>query len=233
MHKIANLTMCLVLLLGMAGCAKKSEIKGSVVDAQGRPLAGLKIIASHVRPVKKGYERFETVSDSDGAFAFEKLYPSSAYVLKPQSNRWRTDAELHVKTAADGEIIVLPQPLTIRYTFLKEKIIADSLTDLEWFPGPSRDMDWHLAQAWIKKLSVAGGGWRMPTAQELKSLYDESVGAAYKIDPAFTLSACCVWTGEKIDAVSARNFSFKPRIREHGRMVNSYRNRAFAVRSRP
>ena len=233
MHKIANVAVCLILLLGMTACAKKSEIKGSVVDAQGRPLSGLKIIASQVKPVKKGYEEFETVSDSDGAFAFEKLYPSSAYVLKPRSEKWRTDARLDVKTAPDGEILVLPQPLTIRYTLLGEKIIADSLTDLEWFPGPNRDMDWYMAEGWIKKITLSGGGWRMPTLLELRSLYDENIGAEFKIDPAFTLTACCIWTGEKIDAMSARNFSFKPRFREHGRMPNSYRNRAFAVRSRP
>jgi hypothetical protein len=231
MHKIVDVVVCVLLLLGIAGCAKKSGMIGNVLDAQGKPLAGLKIIASQVQPVK-GYEKFETVSGPDGSFEFKKLFPLSDYVLKPWSDKWMTNAKLDVKTAPAGENLALPQALTIRFTSSKKRVIADSLTELEWLAGPNRDMDWHAAKRWVKGLFVAGGGWRMPTELELKSLYDEEIRTEYKIDPVFALNACCVWTGEKQDSLSARNFSFKPRILDLGHLDNSYRNRAFAVRSR-
>jgi formylglycine-generating enzyme required for sulfatase activity len=51
----------------------------------------------------------------------------------------------------------------------------DPLTDLEWqFQSPGR-MSWHDAQAYARKLFLAGkDDWRLPTVRELESLLDRS-----------------------------------------------------------
>ena len=48
-------------------------------------------------------------------------------------------------------------------------IIFDKDTGLEWIAGPDRDLDWLMAKNWIDSLKVAGGGWRMPTLEELET----------------------------------------------------------------
>ncbi len=50
---ILVLSSCLLLF----GCGKKSGLEGKVVDGKGSPMAGLKIIANQVTPIK-GYEQF-------------------------------------------------------------------------------------------------------------------------------------------------------------------------------
>lgn len=77
---------------------------------------------------------------------------------------------------------------------LKEGIIYDSKLGLQWVPAPDREMNHHQAEEYVRTLSIAGGGWRLPTRAELKSLYDESnPGGA---DPIFNVSDRAVWTSD-------------------------------------
>lgn len=50
------------------------------------------------------------------------------------------------------------------------EIIHHIDTDLEWFAAPDRPMEFKEAAAWAAALSVDGGGWRLPTLKELKTL---------------------------------------------------------------
>jgi hypothetical protein len=49
-------------------------------------------------------------------------------------------------------------------------VVADRQTGLAWFAGPDVDTSYYQAVAWVRGLTVAGGGWRMPTAGELVRL---------------------------------------------------------------
>lgn len=51
--------------------------------------------------------------------------------------------------------------------------VKDTKTSLEWIAGPDRDTTWSEARFWVQNLSVDGGGWRMPTMNELKTLYQK------------------------------------------------------------
>ena len=83
-----------------------------------------------------------------------------------------------------------------RFT-LKDGIIEDSLLGLQWGPAPDREMTHYEAQDYVQNLKVAGGGWRLPTRAELRSLYDASKpGLA---DPLFKVSGKLIWTSE-VDA---------------------------------
>ena len=58
----------------MVGCdkiglgKKQSYAEGKVVDWNGKPVAGVKIIATQKEQPVKGYEQAETVTGSDGTF---------------------------------------------------------------------------------------------------------------------------------------------------------------------
>ena len=110
-------------------------------------------------------------------------------------------------------------------------IIYDAETGLEWLVGPDKDTDYAAAELWIASLSdVSGGGWRMPTVAELRTLYQPGVGS-HNIDPAFRTTGWWVW-GEPLDASSAWNFSFNDGSESWNSRSSSYYNRVFAVRPR-
>ncbi|MBV5345485.1 MAG: carboxypeptidase regulatory-like domain-containing protein, partial [Rhodoferax sp.] len=140
---------------------KTSAVEGKLVDWNNKPVAGVKITAVQVQPIK-GYEQFEAVTGADGSFTLKGLFPSSAYVLKPWSDKWTTRAEAKVDSAPQGETAVLPQPLKIEMAFAKkggskvldlatgavrfevsaDGMITDGQTKLEWVVGPDKDTNY-------------------------------------------------------------------------------------------
>ena len=50
-------------------------------------------------------------------------------------------------------------------------VVYDKNTGLGWLAGPDRNTTWDEVNKWIANLTVAGGGWRMPTRKELKTLF--------------------------------------------------------------
>lgn len=113
---------------------------------------------------------------------------------------------------------------------ISDEFIRDSQTGLDWLVGADQDTDYNSAMQWVASISdTAGGGWRMPTRQELKSLYQKGVGK-HNLDPVFKMSGWAVWA-EPYDSSSAWNLVF--RSGNDGRMnrVVSGRFRGFAVRS--
>jgi len=92
-----------------------------------------------------------------------------------------------------------------RFT-LKDGVIYDSELGLQWAPDPDRTMNHYQAEEYARNLSIAGGGWRLPTRAELKSLYDKSKpGGA---DPKFDVSYMWAWTSELEAASFAWYFNF-------------------------
>ena len=74
-----------------------------------------------------------------------------------------------------------------------------SVTGLDWYVSPNADNNWHEAKAWVDGLTVAGGGWRMPTVPELKGIYQKGASRA-NMDPLFQPKAAWVWSGQMDDA---------------------------------
>ncbi|MBC8427227.1 MAG: DUF1566 domain-containing protein [Deltaproteobacteria bacterium] len=133
-----NLMVLVVLMVFVAfGCGKKSGLEGKVVDGKGKPVANLKIIAKQVQPIK-GYEQFETTTDSDGTFSFGKLFPTSEYILFPwyedwteapmrtlqyEANKlvapfnkdgWTTEEKMKVQSGPEGQTTLLTSPIVIQ-----------------------------------------------------------------------------------------------------------------------
>ena len=131
-----------------------------------------------------------------------------------------------------------------RFTVNSLGIITDSSTGLQWYPGPDKDTDWDQASAWAKSLKVDGGGWRLPTIEELRGIHvnmgKAKVGLNH-IAPVFKLGKNApdkfktprkVWS-DKVSMGGAQLFDyFYPDGNNHisHRGIGS-KTRAFAVRS--
>jgi len=56
---------------------------------------------------------------------------------------------------------------------------------------------WNAAKAYVQNLSFAGGGWRLPTENEIRSLYETNQGGCgIKKDLGFHNWMNTVWTSE-------------------------------------
>ena len=216
----------------------------------GEPVASVKITAVEVQPIK-GYIQFETETDGNGMFRVEGLFPSSAYILKPWSDKWHTETEVRVDSAPQGETEVLREAIKIdaaysksggslvldlatgktRFSVTSDGVIEDSETGLIWVTGPDRTTDYEQAVQWVAACQVAGGGWRIPTWDELQTLYQPDVGE-HNMDQAFKTTGEVVWA-ESRDSSSARGFSFDTGM-ESGRAGLLFIGaRVFGVRSLP
>lgn len=99
-------------------------------------------------------------------------------------------------------------------------VVADTRTGLEWIAGPDVDTSYYRAVEWVHGLTVAGGGWRMPTARELRTLY-RTPGNLSSITPLLKTRGIHVWPYQDNEDLSLYLF----------RYMDPYGTRGFAVRS--
>jgi hypothetical protein len=86
-------------------------------------------------------------------------------------------------------------PIQLRFTKADNGVISDRDTSLDWYVGSNPDNTYAQAKAWTEGLTVAGGGWRLPTMAELKGIYKKGA-SAYNMDPLFQVKGAWVWSGE-------------------------------------
>jgi len=167
-----------------------------------------------------------------------------------QSARSADDSAASEKEEGDKPEVTRPAPSTPtigsgRFQTLTCGAIRDTRTQMDWFIGPDRDMSWAQAKRWITTHSDCDGGWRLPTSDELLTLFDpeSSAGTGFltkgkrypaKIDSVFDGigEGAWAWTGEEIDKKRARGVNFytgKPIKMK--KQPSPYTVRAFAVRS--
>ncbi|MFC1812408.1 DUF1566 domain-containing protein [Thermodesulfobacteriota bacterium] len=117
--------------------------------------------------------------------------------------------------------------------FIKYKtgVVKNTQSGLEWVAGPDRNTKWDDAQKWIESLNVDGGGWRMPTGEELRTLYQKDTGTR-NLTPLLETTGWYIWSGETKGASSAWFFYFGGGYKNWCSQDASYDVRAFAVRSR-
>jgi len=61
------------------------------------------------------------------------------------------------------------------YDVLENGVIKDTELGLEWKMASNSDITWNQAKAWAQNLKLDGGGWRMPTEDELERFYHKGV----------------------------------------------------------
>ncbi len=118
-----------------------------------------------------------------------------------------------------------------RYAAVGNDIVKDATTGLEWIAGPDEDTTWDKAKSWVDALKVDGGGWRMPTAAELETIYEEGLGDR-NMPPLLKTTGWDVWAGETEGPSQAGGFSFYEGERHCFYRGASELTRGFAVRSR-
>ena len=123
------------------------------------------------------------------------------------------------------------QKMSPRFVVHKNGIVLDRKWEREWYVGPDKDTTWGQARYWVENLSVNGGGWRMPTREELKSLYRQGAGS-FNMSEVFQAKKWFVWTGETVGDAYAWGFCFDIGQVFWPRCTFSGGARGFAVRSR-
>ena len=137
------------------------------------------------------------------------------------------------------------------YLLYADGIVRDTKTGLEWVAGPDKDMNWNEAKDWVESLRLDGRRWRMPTMDELESLYRKGVGShnmtpllrgtsnrkgvgSHKLAPfATSKMALRVWSSRhEENGWHAESFNFIRGYRLPAYKGTSRNLRAFAVRSR-
>ena len=74
--------------------------------------------------------------------------------------------------------------------------VSDPALKLTWQRGDSgADLNWALAKDYCQQLQLAGGSWRLPTAQELVTLIDRSRPLRHRIAQVFQNSEKWLWSG--------------------------------------
>ena len=118
------------------------------------------------------------------------------------------------------------------YVAYANGIVKDTHTGLEWKAGPDKNTSWGKARSWVRSLNFDGGGWRMPTKNEIKSLYKAGTGTC-NMTPLFKTTAWWVWSRETKGPSCAWIFYFSGGGYGYWLDRSTSDNlRAFAVRSR-
>jgi hypothetical protein len=107
-------------------------------------------------------------------------------------------------------------------------VVKDTRTGFEWIAGPDKDTNWYKAKRWVENLTVDGGGWRMPTIEELKTLY---LKGADNITPLLKTTGLWVWSREMRSSSTAWLYRWRRGDQYWGFRSSPGAKRGFAVRS--
>lgn len=121
-----------------------------------------------------------------------------------------------------------------RFETFVSGMVRDTKSGLDWYAGPDKNTSWDEAKSWTENLRIYGGGWRMPTRAELKSLYQKGAGSR-NMTPLMRNTGWFVWTVEGWTGQGGGDGKAWAVDFGDGREVlesrnSSYYKRAFAVR---
>jgi hypothetical protein len=166
----------------------------------------------------------ETASFSGGRHNFEAICKGKHFICSYHSSTGMNCKEtIGGKTTEEDEK---------NYLAYRSGIVKDITTGLEWKAGPDYDINWNNAKSWVESLKLDGGRWRMPTVDEVKTLYKE--GSWYfNITPLLKTTGWGVWAKETKGSEAMYFYFVKGDSGGFWCSRNSsVHMRAFAVRSR-
>ena len=140
----------------------------------------------------------------------------------------------HTTVVAKKAIVVKRQDCVARdgrYCKYANGIVKDTSWGLEWKAGPDKNTNWDEARSWVQSLNIDGGGWRMPTMDELQRLYRKGTGSR-NMTPLLETTGWFVWAGKTKGSSKAGSFTFHYGNRYWSYRYYSNHYRTFAVRSR-
>ena len=150
------------------------------------------------------------------------------------------DLDIHLKKSADTPVPFSSSPGDTgtriigrhdQFIAYANGVVYDKKTNLEWIVGPDRDTNWYDAKKWIENQRIAGGGWKMPTRKELRTLYKPGA-RGHNMTPLLKTTGLWVWSVESKGSSSAWGFGFSIGY-EYWENRDAFRGaRAFAFRFR-
>ncbi len=141
-----------------------------------------------------------------------EIYIENSLISQPESGKKYTDSENSSSRSENYQ----SEPAGAQ----------DAKPGFEWVAGPDRDTTWDEARSWVQSLTINGSGWRMPTMEELKTLYQQG-----DITVLANTTGSWVWSGETKGSL-AWLFSLSYGLDKWTKRSYAMRNRGFAVRSR-
>ena len=107
---LAIIALAVILWNGYVALHDHGVLQGRVVDADGRPVSGVKVILRE-RTLTTAEPRGETVTDADGRFRFTGLHYHHMFVdaERPGSSTVRQDVKLYFQ----GQDRTLVEPLRL------------------------------------------------------------------------------------------------------------------------
>ncbi len=121
--------------------------------------------------------------------------------------------------------------------------VTDTLLNVMWAKTDNQgDINWRQAQKWVKytfpyTLPTSYDNWRLPTIDELKTLYDQNTqgyeadcAQKVKIVSMIELSCGWIWASE-MEFISARLFNFHRGYSYTDRISKYKKYRVLAVRN--
>lgn len=172
----------------------------------------------------------------------EEAVPDNPAAQQAQDDK--TDYEFggQILTLTEPKKDVAPSSENPRYQDQKNGTVSDLETKLIWVQIDSYQtrkewINWNKAQDYIRELNEKKFGeasnWRLPTREELGSLYDETVSIPWNyywtknelhIDPIFGKSHCCYWSSEEAKGDMAWGYNYirgKPYLSMKGGIQHS------------
>lgn len=187
--------------------------------------------------------RFDKTFGNCNIEGAEKIYAHMSRYIKKNfdSKAWgaspvyRDSLSLQVMTAIEEQKLIEEEVKKGRFVVHGDGTVTDRRTGLMWAARDnSADINWGDSQEYCQNYS--GGGhadWRMPTQNELASLYDSQSRNkyGYKVSRLIDITACCLWAVEHRWVSQAAYFVFIDGTRGWTRESHSYNVRALPVRS--
>ena len=105
-------------------------------------------------------------------------YTLQAYINTCSICAYANAARAEIATLEAAQTAEMPSRAAgARYQKAACGSIIDTKTGLEWYVGPDVNISWTDASQWAHQLSRCEGGWRLPTLNQLKTLFDQAVSA--------------------------------------------------------
>ena len=211
----------------------KAEAEARAKAEEAERIKAEQLARSRVEEIERlKAEIAKTKAEAEAKAKYEEAERIKAgQIAKADTQKQFKTATAAVATAADSSKIVA---FDGRFEKLASGVVRDTQSGLDWYAGPDKNTSWDDAKEWVTGLRVDGGGWRMPTMAELKSLYQKGAGSR-NMTPLLETKGWLVWSGE-VQGVNAWAKDFDDGSEWFGNITTNRPhlfayNRGFAVRS--
>jgi len=116
--------------------------------------------------------------------------------------------KISIESGTQSKEVELRPSLLSRFSAPGDGTVLDSQSGLQWGQRDNgEDVNWSSARDYCAALKPSGGGWRLPSMQELEGVYDKSAAlttgcgeVTCNVSPLFHLSGHWYWSNQSASA---------------------------------